>query len=54
MHAHNSWRVARICCRHCNIKRFYKPSELREVTGNVTIDQLRAKVRGEKCGRKDR
>ncbi|WP_214473396.1 hypothetical protein [Mesorhizobium sp. dw_380] len=53
MHAHNAGQVARICCGHCNIKRFYKPLELREVIGNVTIDQVRAKVRCENCGRKE-
>jgi len=31
----------------------YKPIELREVIGNVTIDQVRGKVRCEKCGRKE-
>ncbi|MER9599801.1 MULTISPECIES: hypothetical protein [unclassified Mesorhizobium] len=52
MHAHNAGQVARLSCGLCNIKRFYKQLELREVIGNVTIDQVRAKVRCEKCGRK--
>ncbi|RWB69745.1 hypothetical protein [Mesorhizobium sp.] len=38
---------------HCNIKRFYKPAELREVVGNVTIDQVRAKARCQTCGSKE-
>lgn len=42
-----------IRCGHCNIKRFYKPLILREVLGNVTIEQVRTKVRCEKCGRKE-
>ena len=45
--------VMNIRCGHCNVKRLYKPSELREVIGNVTVDQLRTKVRCEKCGRKE-
>lgn len=53
MHAQNAGQVARIRCGHCNIKRFYKPGELREVIGNVTVDELRRKVRCEKCGSKD-
>lgn len=53
MHAHNAGQVARIRCGYCSIKRFYKPLELREVIGNVSIDQVRAKVRCEKCGRKE-
>lgn len=53
MHAHDAGQVARLRCGHCNIKRFYKPRELREVIGNVSIDDVRAKVRCEKCGNKD-
>lgn len=53
MHAHNAGQVARIRCGYCNIKRFYKPLELREVIGNVSIDQVRAKVRCETCKKKD-
>ena len=53
LHAHDAGQVARIRCGHCNIKRFYKPKELCEVIGNVSIDQVRAKVRCEKCGRKE-
>ncbi|MER8639312.1 hypothetical protein [Mesorhizobium sp. M1365] len=53
MHAHNAGQVGRLSCGLWNIRRFYKPLELREVIGNVTIDQVRAKVRCEKCGRKD-
>ena len=53
LHAHDAGQVARIRCGYCNIKRFYKPKELCEVIGNVSIDQVRAKVRCEKCGRKE-
>ncbi|MBZ9921591.1 hypothetical protein LB579_28245 [Mesorhizobium sp. BR1-1-7] len=42
----------RLRCGHCNIKRFYKPAELREVVGNITIDEVRAKVRCQTCGEK--
>ena len=53
LHAHDAGQVARVRCGYCNIKRFYKPLELREVVGNVTVDQLRTKLRCEKCGRKE-
>ena len=53
LHAHDAGQVARVRCGYCNIKRFYKPLELREVVGNVTVDQLRVKLRCEKCGRKE-
>ena len=32
---------------------FYKPLELREVIGNVTIDEVREKVRCQKCGSRE-
>jgi DNA-directed RNA polymerase subunit RPC12/RpoP len=53
MNAQEVGQIARIRCGYCNIKRFYKPRELREVIGNVTIDQVRAKVRCQKCGRNE-
>ncbi|WP_155765327.1 hypothetical protein [Mesorhizobium erdmanii] len=53
MHAHDAGQIARIRCGHCNIKRFYKPRELREIIGNVSIDDVRARVRCEKCGSKE-
>lgn len=53
MHAHDAGQIARIWCGHCNIKRFYKPAELREVIGNVTIDEVRANARCQACGKKD-
>ncbi|TGQ20034.1 hypothetical protein [Mesorhizobium sp. M00.F.Ca.ET.217.01.1.1] len=53
MHAHDAGQIARISCGHCNIKRFYKPAELREVVGNVAIEEVRAKARCQACGRKE-
>lgn len=50
MDAHNVGQSVRITCGHCNIRRYYKPIELREIVGNVTIDEVRKKVRCEKCG----
>lgn len=45
MHVHNAGQVARIRCGYCNIRRSYKPIELREVIGNATIEDVGAKVR---------
>jgi DNA-directed RNA polymerase subunit RPC12/RpoP len=53
MNAHNAGQVARITCRHCNIKRYYKPAELREVYGNVPIAALRANMRCVACGKSE-
>lgn len=53
MHAQDAGQVAGVRCGHCNIKRFYKPAELREVIGNVTIDQVRKKIRCQKCGKQE-
>ncbi|MFC3326178.1 hypothetical protein [Mesorhizobium cantuariense] len=49
MHAHDAGQVALVRCRHCNIKRYFKPGELREVYGNVPIEALRGKMRCQKC-----
>ncbi|TIS49861.1 hypothetical protein [Mesorhizobium sp.] len=48
-HAHDAGRVAGIRCARCNVTRYYKPLELREVIGNVTIDEVRDKVRCQQC-----
>lgn len=53
MHAHEAGQIARISCGHCNIKRYYKPAELREVVGNVTIDEVRKHARCQTCGKKE-
>ncbi len=49
-HAHDAGQVAGIRCARCNVTRYYKPLELREVIGNVTIDGVRQKVRCQRCG----
>ncbi|MEI9408122.1 hypothetical protein [Mesorhizobium salmacidum] len=49
MHAHNAGQVALIRCRNCNIKRFFKPAELREVYGNVPIETLRGRMTCQMC-----
>ncbi|TIQ36271.1 MAG: hypothetical protein E5X48_10835 [Mesorhizobium sp.] len=51
MHAHDAGQIARISCGHCNIKRHYKPAELREVVGNLTIEEVRRKARCQVCGK---
>ncbi|UCI33815.1 hypothetical protein [Mesorhizobium sp. B4-1-4] len=53
MHAHNAGQVALVTCRYCNIKRYFKPAELREVFGNVSIEALRGKMTCQKCRRKE-
>ncbi|KUM26705.1 hypothetical protein AU467_20485 [Mesorhizobium loti] len=52
-HAHDAGQVAGIRCARCNVTRYYKPAELREVIGNVTIDEVRDKVRCQKCGSRE-
>ncbi|TPJ77192.1 hypothetical protein [Mesorhizobium sp. B2-6-2] len=41
--------MAGIHCARCNITHYYKPLELREVIGNVTIDEVRDKARCQQC-----
>ncbi|MET3593270.1 putative nucleic-acid-binding Zn-ribbon protein [Mesorhizobium shonense] len=52
-HAHDAGQVTGIRCARCNVTRYYKPAELREVIGNVTIDEVREKVRCQKCGSRE-
>ncbi|MBZ9817633.1 hypothetical protein [Mesorhizobium sp. CA7] len=52
-HAHDAGQVPGIRCARCNITRYYKPLELREVIGNVTIDEVRDKARCQKCGSRE-
>jgi hypothetical protein len=35
------------------VTRYYKPAELRQVIGNVTIDAVRDAVRCQACGKKE-
>lgn len=37
MHAHDAGQIARITCARCRVTRCYKPAELHQVIGNVTI-----------------
>lgn len=39
VHAQDAGQVAGVRCARCNVTRYYKPAELREVIGNVTIDE---------------
>lgn len=48
-HVRDARQVADIRCARCNVTRNYKPIELREVIGNVTIDDVRDKVRRQQC-----
>jgi hypothetical protein len=48
-HARDAGQVAGIRCARCSITRYYKPAELREVIGNVSIDEVRDKVRCQEC-----
>ena len=52
-HAHDAGRVVGIRCGKCNLTRLYKPLELREMIGNVTIDKVREKVRCQQCGSRE-
>lgn len=53
VNAQNVGQVARIRCGRCNIKRHYKPAELREVVGNISADAVAQKMRCDVCKRGD-
>ncbi|TGP86387.1 hypothetical protein EN866_24115 [Mesorhizobium sp. M2D.F.Ca.ET.223.01.1.1] len=48
-HAHDAGQAGGIRRARCNVTLYYKPSELREVIGNVAIDDVMNKVRCQQC-----
>lgn len=48
-HAAEAGQTLRAICHGCRITRYYKPGEIREIAGNVTVYQLRH--RKMRCGR---
>lgn len=47
-HAHANGSLIRIECRHCRIVRFFEPLDLKQVFGNIEVDELAEKMC---CGR---
>ena len=51
--AHDVGQLIRINCQHCNIKRHYRPADLRRLVGDVACDNAMKGMRCEKCGKAD-
>lgn len=51
--AHRCGQLVRIQCQLCSIARNYQPVDLERLVGAVDLDGLTAKMRCEKCGKRD-
>jgi hypothetical protein len=51
--AHRRGQLVRIQCQLCSIARSYQPADLERLVGAVDLDGLTAKMRCEKCGKRD-
>lgn len=50
--AHALGHLARIECRYCKIARLYSLDDLRQVLGNIEVDDVAHAMRCQKCGEK--
>ncbi len=50
--AHANGSLLRIECRRCRVTRFFVPSDLARVFGDIEVDDVARKMRCEKCGEK--
>jgi hypothetical protein len=51
--AHERGDLVKVRCMHCNITRHYLPAELRQLAGDATCDEIRARMRCERCRLKE-
>lgn len=49
MHADDAGQMAGIHHARCQVTRYYKPFEPRQVVGNVTIEEVGDRVRRQQC-----
>lgn len=51
--AHAVGQLARVRCLFCRVTRYYSPDDLRQLLGDVGIDEVAGRMRCDTCGRKD-
>ncbi|RWP76892.1 MAG: hypothetical protein EOR10_16635 [Mesorhizobium sp.] len=51
--AHEVGQLVRVQCGLCNVKRWYQPSDLREIFGDVEAELVGSKMTCERCGKND-
>lgn len=51
--AHETGQLVLVRCGLCNVKRWYQPSDLREIFGDVEAELVGSKMSCERCGKND-
>ncbi|RJT23002.1 hypothetical protein D3227_39150 [Mesorhizobium waimense] len=51
--AHEVGQLVLVRCGLCNVKRWYQPSDLREIFGDVEAELVDSKMSCERCGKND-
>ncbi|MFK0690896.1 hypothetical protein ACFX5Q_22230 [Mesorhizobium sp. IMUNJ 23033] len=51
--AHDIGQLVLVRCGLCNVKRWYQPSDLREIFGDIEVELVGGKMSCERCGKND-
>ncbi|TIS90620.1 MAG: hypothetical protein E5W89_12060 [Mesorhizobium sp.] len=51
--AHDIGQLVLVRCGLCNVKRWYQPSDLRDIFGDIEAEQVGSKMTCERCGKND-
>lgn len=51
--AHEVGQLVRVQCGLCNVKRWYQPSDLKEIFGDVEAEMVASRMTCERCGKND-
>lgn len=51
--AHEIGHLVLVRCGLCNVKRWYQPSDLREILGDIEAELVGSKMSCERCGKND-
>jgi hypothetical protein len=49
--AHEARQTVRVNCQLCNIRRYYDPSDLEQLCGDIPVERVRMRCNG--CGKTD-
>ncbi|TGQ46939.1 hypothetical protein EN859_004700 [Mesorhizobium sp. M00.F.Ca.ET.216.01.1.1] len=51
--AHDCGQLVRVQCGLCNVKRWYQPSDLREIFGDIEAESVGSKMSCERCDKNE-
>jgi hypothetical protein len=51
--AHETGQLVLVRCGLCNVKRWYLPSDLKEIFGDIEVELVGSKMSCERCGKND-